>query len=503
MESLNSVLAVLAFYALFLVVGLLASRRGTRESSGADQLLLAGRKLPLLVGVLTMTATWVGGGYINGTAEAVFDSSRGLLWTQAPWCYALSLILGGLLFARRMRGLRLTTLLDLFERRYGKRVAALLYVPALLGEVFWGAAILAALGTAISTILAIPFVTSIWISTAVAVLYTLVGGLWAVAYTDVLQLACIAAGLCVALAYAMGDATTVGTLWEAYRSGHMETARWLPPAESFQGQSPWGWLWLDSALLLIFGGIPWQVYFQRVLACKDERSAMNLSILAGIGCLVMAVPAAMIGMVGATADWASVGVANAPDAPLVLPYVLKYLTSPWVGTIGLAAVIAAVMSSVDSSILSASSMFAWNVYRPILRPNAGDSETQWAMRAAICLVGTACALLAVRVNSVYALWILCADLVYVLLFPQLVCALYVKKTNAIGAMVGCATGFVLRVGGGEPLLGLESWIPYPWQTPDILFPFRTFAMVSNLATTLLVSRFFTDWRPSAGVQSLD
>lgn len=39
-------------------------------------------------------ATWVGGGYINGTAEVVFDSTQGLVWTQAPWGYALSLVIG-------------------------------------------------------------------------------------------------------------------------------------------------------------------------------------------------------------------------------------------------------------------------------------------------------------------------------------------------------------------------------------------------------------------------
>ena len=48
----------------------------------------------LCVFVFLFPATWVGGGYINGTAEYVFRSDYGLLWTQAPWGYAASLILG-------------------------------------------------------------------------------------------------------------------------------------------------------------------------------------------------------------------------------------------------------------------------------------------------------------------------------------------------------------------------------------------------------------------------
>ena len=47
----------------------------------------------------------------------------------------------------------------------------------------------------------------------------------------------------------------------------------------------------------IFGGIPWQVYFQRVLACKTSKQAKYLSFSASFGCIVMAIPAFLIGAV--------------------------------------------------------------------------------------------------------------------------------------------------------------------------------------------------------------
>ena len=61
-----------------------------------EEVMLAGRNIGMFVGIFTMTATWVGGGYINGTAEIVFSS--GLIWCQAPLGYALSLDLGKRLF---------------------------------------------------------------------------------------------------------------------------------------------------------------------------------------------------------------------------------------------------------------------------------------------------------------------------------------------------------------------------------------------------------------------
>jgi high affinity choline transporter 7 len=98
-------------------------------------------------------------------------------------------------------------------------------------------------------------------------------------------------------------------------------------------------------------------------------------------------------------------------------------------------------------------------------------------------------ILALNVQSVYALWYLCADLVYVMLFPQLTTALFDKKANAYGALAGLIVAFTLRIGGGEPLIGLPNFIPYPMiEDGVVLFPFRTLAMVAGLLTIIIVSR---------------
>ncbi|KHJ87452.1 hypothetical protein OESDEN_12775, partial [Oesophagostomum dentatum] len=139
------------------------------------------------------SATWVGGAYINGTAEALYNG--GVLGCQAPIGYALSLVMGGLLFAKRMRDEGYVTMLDPFQIKYGQRVGGLMFLPALLGEVFWSAAILSALGATLSVILQIDMNISVIISALIAVFYTFTGGLYAVAYTDVVQLFCIFVGL--------------------------------------------------------------------------------------------------------------------------------------------------------------------------------------------------------------------------------------------------------------------------------------------------------------------
>jgi high affinity choline transporter 7 len=258
--------------------------------------------------------------------------------------------------------------------------------------------------------------------------------------------------------------------------------------------------------LLILGGIPWHVYFQRVLSARDEKTAVRLSLLASVVCLFAALPAILIGVIGFAADWAEYGV-TAPEGALVLPYVLRYLTGPVLASLGLGALAAAVMSSVDSSILSASSMGAWNIYRPLIRPQASAADLMKVIKRLVLIVGTAATLIALQVQSVYALWFLCSDFVYCILFPQLTTALFDKKANKYGSVAGLVVSFVLRFGGGEPLLGIPRILPYPMIDPGsgaVLFPFRSTAMLAGLLAIVVVSRLTQarcparslDWDPT-------
>ena len=117
----GAVAAIAVFYGLVLVVAVRASRE---HRGDATELMLAGRNLPLWLAAFTMAATWVGGGYINGTAEAAY--ATGPLGIQAPWGYALSLVVGGIFYAPIMRRHGFTTMLDPLQQRFGDRFGSLL-----------------------------------------------------------------------------------------------------------------------------------------------------------------------------------------------------------------------------------------------------------------------------------------------------------------------------------------------------------------------------------------
>lgn len=108
------------------------------------------------------------------------------------------------------------------------------------------------------------------------------------------------------------------------------------------------------------------------------------------------------------------------------------------------------------------------------------------MRIAIIAVGFCATIMALTINSIYGLWYLCADLVYVILFPQLVCVVYFKHSNTYGSVTGYIGGFSCRY--------VHLLLPLDHQFP------RNYATKSNMLTILYFFariKFFTKFRESS------
>lgn len=311
--------------------------------------------------------------------------------------YSLSLVVGGLLFARQMREAKYFTLIDPFTQKYGKW-GAMLVIPAAISEIFWCAAILSSLGSTIFIILRVDDSLSIYIAAFLSLSYTMSGGLISVAYTDVVQILFVVFGLLLALPFAISH-TAVSDLFPSVDHGQGD---WLGRIEHHE----WG-SWLDTCLLCLLGGIPWQSYFQRVLSSQTGTRSVILSCGGAVIALGLSVPALMFGMVARATDWSATdycqGSPTLDTAKFVLPLCLKYLTPPVVSWIGVGVISAAVMSSADSSLLSSSSLIARNIWSVVIRPGCGEKEIMrvlWAFTLINCCLAT---VLAAQYKSVYEL----------------------------------------------------------------------------------------------------
>jgi high affinity choline transporter 7 len=126
-----------------------------------------------------------------------------------------------------------------------------------------------------------------------------------------------------------------------------------------------------------------------------------------------------------------------------------------------------------------------------------------SLRAAVLLVAIVSTVIAVQVPSLAVLWIFIIDLLGMVLFPQLACVLYVPVTNAYGSLSGFALSLALRLLAGEPLLGLNSILKFPFFDKEDFyqrFPFKTFISTVSLICIVAVSFvmkivFQREWLP--------
>ncbi|KAM4045525.1 high affinity choline transporter 1-like [Anomaloglossus baeobatrachus] len=146
--NIPALLSVLLFYVVTLGIGVWASKKSKKLQKNGNQTevaIIGGRKVNMVIGLFTTTATWVGGAYINGSAEIVYLPGRGLVWLQAPLGFAIGLILGAIFFVTPMRSKKYLTMMDPLQEAYGNSMTFLLFIPALIADVCWFAAILASL----------------------------------------------------------------------------------------------------------------------------------------------------------------------------------------------------------------------------------------------------------------------------------------------------------------------------------------------------------------------
>lgn len=168
------------YLVVMLSIGVYASKRA---STSASDFIVAGRRMPIWICSATIVATWFGGGTMMGAAGASYES--GLLGVIAdPFGGALCLFLVGFFFVRIFRRLRLLTFIDFFENRYGKTASTIAAVGSISSNVGWTGALLVAFGFVFQTLTGVPLEIGIIGGAIVVFIYTVAGGMWAVALTD-------------------------------------------------------------------------------------------------------------------------------------------------------------------------------------------------------------------------------------------------------------------------------------------------------------------------------
>ncbi|XP_068164985.1 high affinity choline transporter 1-like [Antennarius striatus] len=482
------------FYLLVLGIGVWASvksKKMEKNANGGQVVIsfLANRNIGLVVGIFTMTATWVGGGFVIGIAESVYDPTQGLIWTLIPLQISLSFLIGGLFFSKPMRENNYISMMDPFQRKYGKALTAVIAVVPVLSEVIWIPGLLISLGATMTVVLDLPFSVCVWISAAVAITYTVLGGLYSVAYTDVIQMSLILISLWLSVPFVLTSGIYTNIIETAVNNTYQ--APWLGRL----GSSDVG-RWIDHFLLMSVGNLAVQDFHQRTLSSSSTSTARLICFIAAGLVIVAGGPSVLIGAVAASTDWNSTSYGSPSpyergQGALALPITISQSTPIFIFAFVIGGVAAAVMSSADSYLLSATTIFTTNIYQTI-RSQASDKELQWVIRVCIVVAGLVGTSLTNLSGGVLVFWVLGSDLTYTIMFPQLVCVLFTNVSNGYGATTGFLVAVVMRLLCGEPLIGLPVILHFPQCILEDgvyiqTWPFKTICMLAALVSILLFS----------------
>ena len=350
------VLIVSIYLALMLGVGVWCGRK--RISSVTD-FLLAGRRLGVVMGAGALAATHFGGGAVLGGAE--YGYKYGIAGAWYGISTGIGLLALGLVTARRFRQLALFTVPDYLERRYGGKavrlLGALLSLAAMVG-------ILAAQVNAAGRAFEMLGITGTWapvVAVAVFVAYTALGGLWAATISDVVQLTIGAVGLAIAAIVVVVRANAEGGMENLLVANGVGEGYFDP----FGGGAAFVlWLLLPTVMYTLIG----QDFYQRLFATKSADVARTAALAGGAFLVVVSVLPAVVGM-GARA--LSGDALQPGDA---MPWVLGELMPPVVGGFILAAILAAVMSTADSLLTSATSHVVKDVWLEVFRNGRAADE---------------------------------------------------------------------------------------------------------------------------------
>lgn len=422
-----------------------------RKNSSTDDYYVGGRKLNSLHIGLSVVATDVGGGFSIGLGGLGF--TMGLSGSWLLFTGLLGAWLSGVLLIPKVSGLArkkgFLSFPQFLEHVFDKRVALLAGLISAIGYIgFTSSQFLAGAKLASSTFQGISLNQALLVMGIIAVVYTVIGGLKAVIYTDTIQWIVLMVGLIF-----------VGLPFAYFKIGGMEAiTSTLPP--SFLSLTAISWQklvnWMFTIIPIWFIGM---TLYQRIYAAKDTKTAQRGWFIAGLfEYPLMAFIGVVLGMFARVAVEQGIltgyTISNI-DAEMGLPILLRTVLP--VGFLGivLSAYFSAIMSTADSCLMAASG----NIVTDVLKKHNSKNGLRYSQILTL-IIGILALLIALKMTSVLELMLHSYSFMVSGMIIPVLAALFTQKPNSIAALssmiVGGGTTLTLIISGISLPLGLDA-----------------------------------------------
>ena len=427
--NITIILIVVLYMILMLAIGYYSSKK---IESNTD-FMVAGRRLGPLLMAGTLAATEIGG----GSSLGVVANAYGPWGMSAAW-YIIAMGIAFMILiplAPKFRGSQVKTVPEYFRRRYDKFSGGFSGIIMLMALVGLTAGQFKASASILEVMLGLDYTTSLIIVTVVITVYAVMGGLWSVTLTDFIQVFLIVIGMIIAIPFALKLA------------GGWDTIRATVPAEHFsltKGIGGWGQI-AGFVVMYVATFSVGQEAVSRYYAARDGKAAVQGTIIAAIINFVFAfIPVilglAMLSLFNQNLLDSSVVSALSNNTRYALP-VLAVSAMPAVVTgILFAGIISATMSSADSDLLGAGSIFSNDIYKIFIRKGASEKEVLGVTKITMVIVSLFSLVTALYANNILTLLAFSFTLRAAGTFIPYVMGHFWKKSSSAGSIASILIG---------------------------------------------------------------
>ncbi|GIK23209.1 MAG: sodium:solute symporter family protein [Ignavibacteriota bacterium] len=402
----------------------------------SDDFYLAGRQLTPFILAAVLAATNVNLYSFVGQAGIAYKEGIPIIWQT--WTGNMAMVISGLFVIPIFRRLRIRTIPEFLEKRYSKGVRTFVAFIWILRLTFWLGVVLYTAVIAAQTISGLTSFTAwVLIFSVVVVIYTILGGMWSVAFTDVIQFVLMLAGALLLLPLAM---SAVG--WFPGMSAKLPEGALTLVKET----GTYNWRFVIAIFLL---GIEWacvdQGLLQRAFGAESTRSVAKGLVLAGI----ITTPFALLwNLPGLAARIIYPNLANADSAvPILIANLIPNIVLGFV-VIGL---LSSQLSTISGNLNGVATIFASDIYENVINRKATDKDVLRIARIITLITGFGMILFAYLVpilgGAVNAYLTIIAIMDMPLFVIAVVYGLLWKRVNWQGAVTGYILGAISGIIG--------------------------------------------------------
>ncbi|KOO52078.1 sodium:solute symporter [Viridibacillus arvi] len=403
-------IVLLLYFGVLVIIGIV----GVNKVKSKKDFLLAGSRLGYFTHVGCLAAVIIGGAATMGTTTLGYNYGISGFWFVSMMGLGIAAL--GLFVVNKIGGYEVFTISQLLGKRFGEGTQLISAIVTAIYTLMVVVTQVIGMGNVIHVLLGWPLIPSMAIGGGIVLFYTILGGMWSITLTDIIQFVVMTIGVFfIMFPYSIVNVGGLSALFHSVPTGHQELTNI-------------GWDRIFQYFLLYFFGlIVSQDIWQRVFTAKNQKVMKSSAISAGLYSVFYAVALSIVGMC------AFILLPNLGDSQSAFTSLALEILPPGLLGLVLASVCSALMSNASGAIFASSTLITNDIIKVYFNKDMNDKDIIRTSRFVILGLGV--------LSIIFSIWIqnilVALDMAYAILsgaiFVPLIIGLYWKRVTSQAA----------------------------------------------------------------------